>query len=76
MTVSLDNIYIICTSCAYSGTSGDTDNVYLDKGEADAACKELNDRPAIYSVKLQYFVQSVYDYMQDKISDAEFQDRR
>lgn len=61
---------MVVTYISYCGISGDLDNLYTDKLEAEAEATRHNDFPVTLGCKLKYSVMSLYDYIDELKSEA------
>jgi hypothetical protein len=67
--ISADDLYIVVTHISYDGISGDLDNLYTDKAEAEKDAAERSNMRAV-GVNLKYTVMDLYDYIQEAKQDA------
>jgi hypothetical protein len=69
MKISADNLYIVVTYISYDGVSGDLDNLYTDKAEAEQDAVQRSNMRSV-GVNLKYSVMDLYDYIQEVKQDA------
>jgi hypothetical protein len=75
MTISSNDLYIVVTYVSYDGISGNTENLYTDKAEAEKEAAESTKRAAAQNSTLKYSVMDLYDYIQEVRSEARQQGR-
>jgi hypothetical protein len=68
MKISADNLYIVVHT-SYDGVSGDLDNLYTDKAEAEQDAVQRSNMRSV-GVNLKYGVMDLYDYIQEVKQDA------
>jgi hypothetical protein len=71
-TVSAHSLYIVVTYIRYSGISGDLDNLYDDKEEAQRMADKMSrpDRNLPNLGSLKYSVMTLDDYIDEVKSEA------
>lgn len=74
MIVSAHELYIIVTYIFYEGISGDTDNLYTDKDDAQKMADKLSEPTRLG--KLKHIVMSLSDYIRELESEARQQGRQ
>jgi hypothetical protein len=70
MIISTSNLYIVVTYISYSGISGDTDNIFTDRKEAESAAAESNEYMKNRNCTLKYSVMTLDDYISEVRSEA------
>jgi hypothetical protein len=73
--ISASDLYIVVTYVSYDGISGDTENLYTDKAEAEKEAAERTKESGRRSPSLTYSVMDLYDYIQEVRSDARAEGR-
>jgi len=76
MSISASNLYIVVTYISYSGISGDTDTIFTDRKEAEAAATESNNYFARQNSTLKSSVMTLDDYISEVRSEARDEGRR
>jgi len=72
MKISASDLYIIATHVSYDGISGDTENIYTDKAEAEKAAAERSNLLMLGS-SLKYAAMTLDDYIDEVKQDARWQ---
>lgn len=76
MTISASNLYIVVTYISYSGISGDLDNLYTDRSEAEAEAERATIQSQEWRGCLRYSVMDLADYISEVRSEARDEGRR
>jgi hypothetical protein len=72
-TISADRMFIIC-SHGYDGISGDTENLYTDREEAELAATQRSAHVFV-GMSIKYYVLDLFDYIM-QVRDEARQDGR
>jgi hypothetical protein len=63
MTLSASDLYIVVCYISYSGISGDTDNLYTSKEEAEKVAEADTNQSNTMFAKLRYSVMTLDEYI-------------
>jgi hypothetical protein len=64
-TVSASDLFILVTYSQYDGISGDTENIYTDKAEAEAKAAEMSKVIPGTTMSIKYHVLTLDDYIDE-----------
>lgn len=74
-TISISDLYIVVCYISHSGISGDTDNLYTDKAEAEKVAEMMSQPPAGHSTSIKHTVVTLDNYF-DEVKRERYMDGR
>jgi hypothetical protein len=73
-TISAESMYIVCSHSGYDGLSGDTENLYTDREEAERDAVKRSAH-VFAGMSIKYYVLDLFDYIM-QVRDEARQDGR